>query len=195
MPRMMVVDANNQYLRAYITNPTLSPNGQPVGGVMGTSRAQVMTGPTRSTNRQVMTSEAKTVKAFNNNAGQRMNDYRQGPQMLKTQQESLNKRVKAMAPAERRAYYGTQAKSAAGLVAGIGASLVGGAGIASVAAGSKIIAGGVKAAQVASKTKKGVAAAKAAAAKNVPPRSYAGVKTTAGLGAVAGIAGSGKKKK
>ena len=35
MPRMMVVDANNQYLRAYITNPTLSPNGQPVGGVVG----------------------------------------------------------------------------------------------------------------------------------------------------------------
>ena len=31
----MVVDANNQYLRAYITNPTLSPNGQPVGGVVG----------------------------------------------------------------------------------------------------------------------------------------------------------------
>jgi len=32
---MMIVDANNQYLRAYITNPTLSPNGQPVGGVVG----------------------------------------------------------------------------------------------------------------------------------------------------------------
>jgi hypothetical protein len=139
--------------------------------------------------------EAKTVKAFRANTGQRMNDYRQGAQMLRTQQESLNKRVKAMAPAERRAYYGTQAKSAAGLVAGIGASVVGGAGIASVAAGSKIIAGGVKAAQVASKTKKGVAAAKAAAAKNVPPRSYAGIKTTAGLGSIAGIAGSGKKKK
>jgi len=27
---------NNQYLRAYITNPTLSPNGQPVGGIVGT---------------------------------------------------------------------------------------------------------------------------------------------------------------
>jgi hypothetical protein len=167
--------------------------GQPVGGVMGTSRAQVMTGPVRNTKK--VSAEAKTVKAFRANTGQRMNDYRQGPQMLKTQQENLNKRVKAMAPAERRAYYGTQAKSAAGLVAGIGASVVGGAGIASVAAGSKIIAGGVKAAQVASKTKKGVAAAKAAAAKNVPPRSYAGVKTTAGLGSIAGIAGSGKKKK
>jgi hypothetical protein len=139
--------------------------------------------------------EAKTVKAFRANTGQRMTDYRQGAQMLRTQQESLNKRVKAMAPAERRAYYGTQAKKAAGFAAGVGASVVGGAGIASVAAGSKIIGGAVKAAQVASKSKKGVAAAKAAAAKNVPPRSYAGVKTTAGLGSIAGIAGSGKKKK
>jgi DNA polymerase-1 len=31
----MVVDGNNQYLRAYIVNPTLSPNGQPIGGVVG----------------------------------------------------------------------------------------------------------------------------------------------------------------
>jgi len=139
--------------------------------------------------------EAKTVKAFNSNAGQRMTDYRQGAQMLRTQQESLNKRVKAMAPAERRAYYGTQAKKAAGFAAGVGASVVGGAGIASVAAGSKIIGAATKAASAASKSKKGVAAAKAAAAKNVPPRSYAGVKTTAGLGSIAGIAGSGKKKK
>ena len=167
--------------------------GQPVGGVMGTSRAQVMSGPSRSTKK--VSAEAKTVKAFRANTGQRMTDYRQGAQMLRTQQESLNKRVKAMAPAERRAYYGTQAKKAAGFAAGVGASVVGGAGIASVAAGSKIIGGAVKAAQVASKSKKGVAAAKAAAAKNVPPRSYAGVKTTAGLGSIAGIAGSGKKKK
>ena len=36
MPRLMVVDMNNQYLRAYIMNPTLSPNGQPIGGVVGT---------------------------------------------------------------------------------------------------------------------------------------------------------------
>ena len=142
-----------------------------------------------------VSAEAKTVKAFNSNSGQRMTDYRQGAQMLRTQQESLNKRVKAMAPAERRAYYGTQAKSAAGLVAGIGASVVGGAGIASVAAGSKLIGAAAKAASAASKTKKGIAAAKTAAAKNVPPRSYAGVKTTAGLGSVAAIAGNGKKKK
>jgi hypothetical protein len=139
--------------------------------------------------------EAKTVKAFRANTGQRMTDYRQGAQMLRTQQESLNKRVKAMAPAERRAYYGTQAKKAAGFAAGVGASVVGGAGIASVAAGSKIIGAATKAASAASKSKKGVAAAKAAAAKNVPPRSYAGIKTTAGLGSIAGIAGSGKKKK
>jgi len=31
----MVVDGNNQYLRAYIINPTLSTNGQPIGGVVG----------------------------------------------------------------------------------------------------------------------------------------------------------------
>ena len=36
MPRLMVVDMNNQYLRAYIMNPSLSPNGQPIGGVVGT---------------------------------------------------------------------------------------------------------------------------------------------------------------
>jgi len=35
MPRLMVVDGNNQYLRAYIINPTLSTNGQPIGGVVG----------------------------------------------------------------------------------------------------------------------------------------------------------------
>jgi len=167
--------------------------GQPVGGVMGTSRAQVMSGPFKSTKK--VSPEAKTVKAFRANTGQRMTDYRAGAAMLRTQQESLNKRVKAMAPAERRAYYGTQAKKAAGFAAGVGASVVGGAGIASVAAGSKIIGAATKAASAASKTKKGVAAAKAAAAKNVPPRSYAGIKTTAGLGSVAAIAGSGKKKK
>lgn len=167
--------------------------GQPVGGVMGTSRAQVMSGPTRSTKK--VSPEAKTVKAFKSNAGQRVTDYRGGAALLKTQQENLTKRVKAMAPAERRAYYGTQAKSAAGLIAGVGASVVGGAGIASVAAGSKLIGAAAKAASAASKTKKGVTAAKTAAARNVPPRSYAGVKTTAGLGSVAAIAGSGKKNK
>ncbi len=36
MPRLMIVDALNMFIRAYITNPTLSPNGQPVGGVVGT---------------------------------------------------------------------------------------------------------------------------------------------------------------
>lgn len=32
----MVIDGNNQYLRAFIVNPTLSTNGQPIGGVVGT---------------------------------------------------------------------------------------------------------------------------------------------------------------
>lgn len=36
MPRLMIVDGNNQYLRAFIVNPTLSTNGQPIGGVVGT---------------------------------------------------------------------------------------------------------------------------------------------------------------
>ena len=36
MPRLMVIDGNNQYLRAFIVNPTLSTNGQPIGGVVGT---------------------------------------------------------------------------------------------------------------------------------------------------------------
>lgn len=36
MPRLMIVDGLNMFIRAYITNPSLSPNGQPVGGVIGT---------------------------------------------------------------------------------------------------------------------------------------------------------------
>lgn len=167
--------------------------GQPVGGVMGTSRAQVMSGPVRSTKK--VSAEAKTVKAFRANTGQRVTDYRQNLGASKAQQAEASARVKAMAPAERRAYYGTQAKKAAGFTAAVVSAVPLGAAGVSAALGSRVIAGGVKAAQVASKTKKGVAAAKVAAAKNVPPRSYAGIKTTAGLGAVAGIAGSGKKKK
>jgi 5'-3' exonuclease len=31
----MIVDALNQFLRAYIVNPTLTPNGDPVGGTVG----------------------------------------------------------------------------------------------------------------------------------------------------------------
>ena len=31
----MIVDALNQFLRAYIVNPTLTPNGNPVGGTVG----------------------------------------------------------------------------------------------------------------------------------------------------------------
>lgn len=36
MPRLMVIDGLNQFLRAYIVNPTLSPNGDPIGGIVGT---------------------------------------------------------------------------------------------------------------------------------------------------------------
>ena len=167
--------------------------GQPVGGVMGTSRAQVMSGPVRSTKK--VSPEAKTVKAFRANTGQRVNDYRQNLGASKAQQAEASARVKAMAPAERRAYYGTQAKKAAGLTAAVVSAVPLGAAGVSAMVGSRVIGGAVKAASVASKTKKGIAAAKTAAAKNVPPSSYAGIKTTAGLGAVAGIAGSGKKKK
>jgi 5'-3' exonuclease len=35
MPRVMIIDALNQFLRAYIVNPTLTPNGDPVGGTAG----------------------------------------------------------------------------------------------------------------------------------------------------------------
>jgi len=33
--RVMIIDALNQFLRAYIVNPTLSPNGDPIGGAIG----------------------------------------------------------------------------------------------------------------------------------------------------------------
>jgi len=35
MKRVMIIDALNQFLRAYIVNPTLSPNGNPIGGTVG----------------------------------------------------------------------------------------------------------------------------------------------------------------
>lgn len=35
MHRILIVDALNAFFRAYIVNPTLSPNGQPIGGVVG----------------------------------------------------------------------------------------------------------------------------------------------------------------
>ena len=35
MPRVMIIDALNQFLRGYIVNPTLTPNGDPVGGTVG----------------------------------------------------------------------------------------------------------------------------------------------------------------
>ena len=33
--RLLVIDALNMYFRAYIVNPTLSTNGQPIGGTVG----------------------------------------------------------------------------------------------------------------------------------------------------------------
>ena len=35
MKRVLIVDALNAYLRAYIVDPSLSSNGQPIGGVKG----------------------------------------------------------------------------------------------------------------------------------------------------------------
>jgi len=35
MKRLMIIDALNQFLRGYIVNPTLSPNGDPIGGTAG----------------------------------------------------------------------------------------------------------------------------------------------------------------
>jgi DNA polymerase-1 len=35
MKRVMIIDALNQFLRAYIVNPTLTSNGNPIGGVIG----------------------------------------------------------------------------------------------------------------------------------------------------------------
>ena len=168
---------------------------QPVGGVMGSKRAQVMSGPVRSAKR--VSPEAKTVKAFRANTGQRVNDYRQNLGASKAQQAEASARVKAMAPAERRAYYGTQAKKAAGLTAAVVSAVPLGAAGVSAMVGSRVIGGAVKAASAASKTKKGVAVAKAAAAKNVMPGAYAGVKSTAAI-AGAGVAAknvkSSKKK-
>ena len=35
MKKLLIVDAQNQFMRSYIVNPTLSPNGDPMGGVVG----------------------------------------------------------------------------------------------------------------------------------------------------------------
>ena len=35
MKRLLVIDALNMYFRAYIVDPSLSTNGQPIGGVKG----------------------------------------------------------------------------------------------------------------------------------------------------------------
>ena len=33
--RLVIIDALNMYFRAYIVNPTLSSNGDPIGGMVG----------------------------------------------------------------------------------------------------------------------------------------------------------------
>ena len=35
MKRVMIIDALNAYFRAYIVDPSMSTNGQPIGGVKG----------------------------------------------------------------------------------------------------------------------------------------------------------------
>ena len=35
MKRILIIDALNAYLRAYIVDPSLSTNGQPIGGIKG----------------------------------------------------------------------------------------------------------------------------------------------------------------
>jgi DNA polymerase-1 len=35
MKRVLIIDALNAYLRAYIVDPSLSTNGDPIGGVKG----------------------------------------------------------------------------------------------------------------------------------------------------------------
>ena len=35
MKRLMIGDAQNQFMRSYIVNPSLTPNGDPIGGVVG----------------------------------------------------------------------------------------------------------------------------------------------------------------
>ena len=34
-PRILIIDALNMYFRAYIVDPSLSTNGQPIGGLKG----------------------------------------------------------------------------------------------------------------------------------------------------------------
>jgi len=39
MPRVMIIDALNMFIRNYVINPSLSPNGQPVGGICGSIKS------------------------------------------------------------------------------------------------------------------------------------------------------------
>ena len=35
MKRVMIIDALNMYFRAYIVDPSISTNGEPIGGIKG----------------------------------------------------------------------------------------------------------------------------------------------------------------
>lgn len=39
MKRLMIIDFLNLYLRNYLVNPTLSTDGRPAGGIVGTLRS------------------------------------------------------------------------------------------------------------------------------------------------------------
>ncbi len=39
MKRVMIIDALNMYFRAYIVDPSISTNGEPIGGIKGFSRS------------------------------------------------------------------------------------------------------------------------------------------------------------
>jgi hypothetical protein len=142
----------------------------------GAKTTQVMSGPIRST----IKSKARGTQATRKSVASVRNmsskstsktkyDYRSGSAMLKSQQQANTKRVKAMSPADRKAYYTKQAKSAGKLVLGVASAVPLGAAGASAMAGSRIIGAGVKAGKVAAKTQAGRMAAKNKAARNLPP--------------------------
>ena len=40
--RVIVIDALNMFLRAYIVDPSLSTNGDPIGGIKGSFKIQIL---------------------------------------------------------------------------------------------------------------------------------------------------------
>jgi hypothetical protein len=125
----------------------------------GAKTTQVMSGPIKST----IKSKARGTQATRKSVASVRN------MSSKSQQQANTKRVKAMSPADRKAYYTKQAKSAGKLVLGVASAVPLGAAGASAMAGSRIIGAGVKAGKVAAKTQAGRMAAKNKAARNLPP--------------------------